>query len=108
MKNKIYTTAQVARMVKRQGCMSVHTHPGMRVVFTSPKNGHEFQQKKLAALGLTVGQTYTVKGIDVGQSSTSFELEEFPGEHFNSVNFCNLPKQQLPEGIHNWGYLTRG
>lgn len=107
MKAKIYTAAQCDRMAKRQGCMSVRTHPGMKVVFTSPQNGSDHDKRKLVSLGLLLGASYTVKDIDAGGYSTSFELEEFPGKKFNSVNFCNLPRQILPETIHNFKYLRR-
>lgn len=101
-KPKLYSASQVDRMVKR-GCMSVRTQPGMKVVFAAPNNGYDIEVKQSAAAGLKLGAVYTVKDISVGRSSTSIKLDEFPGS-FNSVQFCNLPKQELPDTIHNWGY----
>lgn len=104
MKTKRYTEKQVARMIKTQGAMDIRTQPGMLVVFTSPANGYECHQDDCRRLGLVVGQTYEVQDIKVGRSSSSFTLREFPGEHFNTVMFCNTPRQPLPETTKHLDY----
>ena len=100
---KKYTTEQAARFAKK-GRMSVMTQPGMLVVFVDPNCGYNCHKEQVKRLGLVVGQTYTVETIDVGRSSTSLTLLEFPGEHFNSVHFCNVPRQKLPTTTEHINY----
>jgi len=97
MKTKKYTPEQVERMKHRQGCMSCMTQPGMKVVFTNPNAGYDRHVQTSKELGLEVGAVYTVESISAGQSSTSLSLKEFPNVGFNSVQFCNTPRQKLPE-----------
>lgn len=54
--------------------------------FAHPDAGWKSDQEH-AAEHLTVGQVYTVRTLDVGRSSSSLTLVEFPGETFNTVLF---------------------
>lgn len=46
--------------------------------------GDQFQ----ASQHLKVGQTYTVRRLDVGSSSSTVQVVELPGLNFNTVLFC--------------------
>lgn len=48
-------------------------------------NGYDSDKEKVKQLELN--HPYTLKTMDVGRSSSTLELEEFPGKTFNSVNF---------------------
>lgn len=48
-------------------------------------NGYEFDSEKAQNLGINI--PYTIKDMWVGRSSSTLELVEFPGVHFNTVNF---------------------
>lgn len=41
----------------------------------------------LNSLGLEVGDTFEVTKVEVGRSSSSVYLKDFPGKYFNSVFF---------------------
>jgi hypothetical protein len=56
------------------------------VEFAYPGNGYTIDQQQCARL-LKEGRRYAVKSLDVHSWSTDVELEEFPGETFNSVMF---------------------
>jgi hypothetical protein len=43
---------------------------------------------KYKELGLVLGNKYTVGDFDMGQSSTSFVLDEFPDVYFDTEGFC--------------------
>lgn len=51
------------------------------------KHGHEYQPQAARDAGLVEGGIYTVRAEDIGRSSSTYELEEFPGRHFNTVMF---------------------
>lgn len=76
--------------------MSLHTRPGMKVMFCNPYAGHDFDVKQ-ALQQLRVGHIYTVRKVDVDQSCTYVELEEVVGLRFNSVHFCNIPYVHVDE-----------
>ena len=55
-------------------------------VFNHPENGHKFNQE-FAKKHLVLGQSYELTGVDMGQSSTTVFLKEFPDFGFNSIQF---------------------
>lgn len=54
--------------------------------FAHPDGGWAADQARAAEL-LTAGKVYTVRHLDVGRSSSTLELYEFPGVQFNTVLF---------------------
>ncbi len=68
--------------------MDLDTRPGARVVFAHPTNGYSGDVHR--ARMLTIGAEYTVARVSVGDSSSTVELVEFPGELFNTVQFQNM------------------
>lgn len=54
-------------------------------------NGYDSDKEKVKQLELN--HPYTLKNMSVGRSSSTLELEEFPGQSFNSVNFKFAAKQ---------------
>lgn len=54
--------------------------------FAHPDYGLELEGRQATEL-LTVGEVYTVNGIQVGQSSSYLNFREVPGEWFNTVLF---------------------
>lgn len=66
--------------------MEVGTRRTVQFVFPT----HGFPNHGAAEL-LEVGDIYHVRDIDCGQSLTNIELEELPGEWFNSVLFQDYP-----------------
>lgn len=48
--------------------------------------GYDSQKQKMIDLEIKVGDRFTVRDVDMGQSSTSIYLEEHSG-YFNSVFF---------------------
>lgn len=50
-------------------------------------SGYESQAGQFKSLGFEVGQRYEVEHIDMGQSSTSIYLKDYPDNCFNSVFF---------------------
>lgn len=60
---------------------------------TSPSNYDE----EIARKYLEVGKVYTVEKTQVNSSSTSVELQEFPGVEFNSTMFDDVEKQAPEE-----------
>lgn len=67
--------------------MDIYSKSGSKLVFTG-KNGHDWQQEEARQL-MEIGQVVTLSYADIGQSSTSISLKEFPGKCFNSVMFKN-------------------
>jgi PadR family transcriptional regulator, regulatory protein PadR len=59
----------------------------VEVVFAFPDAGYEGAQET-AARYLTAGRVYTVRSVEVGQSSTYLELYEVPRQRFSSVYFA--------------------
>lgn len=58
----------------------------IKVIFANPEAGYFYHQVQ-ASHWLVVGNEYAVCEIDRGGWHTSFQLEEVPGQHFNSVLF---------------------
>ena len=67
------------------GFMDIHSPQGTKVRFMA-RGGHEWQTEEAKAV-LTLGELYTVKSIEVGQSCSYVTLEEFPKVTFNTVLF---------------------
>lgn len=59
--------------------------PGMKVVYSNPNAGWPAGFRG----GLTPGETYTLKNVWVGRTSSEIELEEIDGR-FNPVMFSNV------------------
>jgi hypothetical protein len=51
----------------------------------SMNNGYSMDKDKIKELKFLY--PYTLKSMSVGRSSSTIELEEYPGKNFNSVNF---------------------
>ena len=51
----------------------------------SMKNGYDIDKVKIKDLKFMY--PYILKSMSVGRSSSTIELEEYPGKNFNSVNF---------------------
>lgn len=67
--------------------VAVYNTPwGSEVEYAHPDNGWPHQKEETQKL-LTVGKIYTLDRTRVGNSSTKFILDEFPGREFNSVMF---------------------
>ena len=75
--------------------MPLDTSVGTRVRFTG-YGGYDWQQKKAREL-LTVDAIYTVANLDVGDWSSSVQLEEKPGHTFNAVMF-EIAGAATPDG----------
>jgi hypothetical protein len=68
--------------------MNMDTAPGSKVRFSHGFNGWDHDVKQ-ARVKLTLGAIYTVKRVEMDDSSTTVWLEEFPGERWNHVLFSN-------------------
>jgi hypothetical protein len=64
----------------------LHAERGCKVCFVYPDNGDTLDMAYAAAL-LEIGVIYTVDTIEIGQSSSTIQLKEFPGKYFNTVQF---------------------
>ena len=49
--------------------------------------GYDCEKEKVKTLGFKVGDKFEVEYIDMGGSSTSIYLKDFPNQPFNSVFF---------------------
>lgn len=63
---------------------------GTKVKFLN-RSGYDHEPKDAVALGLAAGVEYTLSHLEIGSSSSSIYLEEFPSRAFNSVMFECLP-----------------
>lgn len=68
--------------------MDIHSPKGTKIVYAYPNNGWDYDVKR-AAEHLTVGETYTVARIEVGNSTSYVTLEEKPDYVFNTVQFSH-------------------
>lgn len=59
----------------------------MYATFAHPDYGYPYQQEHCKVLGLEVGKSYEMHKIEVGSSSSTVYLKDFPGKYFNSVLF---------------------
>lgn len=65
--------------------MDIYTKPGRKVTFTG-RNGHDSENARANEI-LKVGESYTVRHIDVRDWISYVELSEFPNQTFNTVMF---------------------
>jgi len=74
-----------------QMSMDMFADKGHKVTVTeqSINNGYEYDKQK-AQKFLKVGGIYTVENTDVENFSSTVELQEFPGQNFNTVNFVDV------------------
>jgi hypothetical protein len=72
----------------RKNMDTANARPGSKIVFSNPTFGYESDQK-LAKECLRVGETYTIKSIQIHRWNTDVYLDEVPDEVFNSVLFEN-------------------
>ena len=49
--------------------------------------GYDYEEEMVKSLGFKVGDKFEVDYIDMGGSSTSIHLKDFPNQPFNSVFF---------------------
>lgn len=49
--------------------------------------GYDCEEEMVKTLGFKVGDKFEVEYIDMGGSSTSIQLKDFPNQSFNSVFF---------------------
>lgn len=66
----------------------------IKVIFKHPDAGYYYDQN-IAAHWLVVGNEYTVREIRRSGWHTSFQLEEAPGQWFNSVHFEEVEEGSL-------------
>lgn len=66
----------------------------IKVVYRHPNFGYSLEREHIAKW-LVLGNEYTVRKIDRGGWHTTFELEEAPGQHFNSVHFEEVVEGSL-------------
>lgn len=71
--------------------MNIHTEPGSMVRYAFPNNGYDGDKKK-ASERLVPGVLYTVLRVEIHSYVSYVELEEFPGEMFNTVLFADGSK----------------
>lgn len=57
---------------------------------------------------LTIGETYTIDYVDVGDWSTMVGLKEFPGKEFNSVLFEEIDTTQVASNESSVDDIKRG
>lgn len=70
--------------------MRLNTKLGEKIIFTG-KGGYDFQLEN-ALQFLDIDQEYTLSDIQIDSWSSAVQLEEFPNEWFNSVQFKNVKK----------------
>lgn len=58
----------------------------LKAKFTKPTAGYDYDREKCARL-LKLNEYYDVEYVSMGQFHTSINLNDFPNEPFNSVNF---------------------
>ena len=75
--------------VVRRPRMEIYATAGAKVIMDYPEAGWPHDQRTIQRLGLKTGAEYTVDHTEVHSSSTTLYLREFPGERFNTVNFCD-------------------
>lgn len=71
--------------------MDIDTKPGSKVRFCFLTSGHNIEVYN-ALDHLKPGHIYTVREMDVGDSSSRVYLDEVPDHGFNSVLFANAPE----------------
>jgi len=76
---------QIKEMEKRYPSVDIYSPPGTKVVFNG--TGGYRNELENAKQYLTIGETYTLAGSNIGGFSSTFYLEEFPNKPFNSVHF---------------------
>ncbi|MDE2103530.1 MAG: hypothetical protein KGL39_40190 [Patescibacteria group bacterium] len=86
-------TPPIGQPSKRRPRMEIYANPGSKVIMDYPEAGWPNDQLKIKELGLVEGQSYTVDHTEVHSSSTTLFLVEYPGERFNTVNFCDADKK---------------
>ncbi|SFA90893.1 hypothetical protein SAMN05216312_102175 [Cohnella sp. OV330] len=79
---------QIEDLHRDHPTMSIKTPAGSKIRFAG-FHGEEMDLEEATAI-LTVGEVYTMKCIDVGQSRSYVYLEEVPDISFNSVMFQNV------------------
>ena len=83
------STPIVSSALVRRPRMDIYAASGSKIIMDYPEAGWPHDQLKIKNLGLVEGQTYTVDHTEVHSSSTTLFLVEYPGERFNTVNFCD-------------------
>ena len=73
----------------RTATMSLDAGAGSKVRYAFPDNGYKSDQE-YAAEHLDRDSVYTVTWMNVGQSSSTVEIEELPGRRFNAVMFQDV------------------
>ena len=72
--------------------MNIYAIKGHRVKFYTLEAGRDYEKKEIKKI-LKLGEMYTVDYTIVHSSNTEVYLQEFPGQSFNSVFFCDVKKQ---------------
>jgi hypothetical protein len=81
----------------------IENHQFKVVVTDKTKNNGYQGDKDLVTELLELNKPYNLKSMDVGRSSSTIELVEFPNRNFNSVNFEFLA---LETDINEKGYVV--
>lgn len=83
-------TAQSSDSEDESIVADIYSPAGTKLVFLG-ENGYSAELLD-ALMVLEKGKTYTLKASNIGHSYTDFELEEFPGQKWNSVMFSKVPQ----------------
>lgn len=78
--------------------LELSTKIGSKIKFIHPDTGYDFDQKHCRE-HLFLNEEYTLKRIDIGQSSSTVILKEFPDKSFNSVHFSNTNENDIGDDI---------
>ena len=70
--------------------MNIFAKKGQLVLVskTTAHNGYDSHAEDIEE-SLKIGKLYTISSTDVGGSSTTIQLKEFPNDSWNSVNFID-------------------
>lgn len=80
-------------------------------VFMYPENGYTHHQEVCRNIGLVIGHPYEMKRIDVGDSSSTVYLSDFPKQALNSVHFefCEFVEgEKVPVDVYSRFYNPHG
>ena len=87
--------------------MSIETPSGAKVIFVHSTHGYQGDILRIQKAGLIQGHTYTVSRLEVGRSSSTVTLKEFPEDDFNTVHFVNAEPLSEDERT-NWYAMSYG
>ena len=91
-KPSIYIKPEIVN-IDEECMMDMYAKKGTKVALRHKegkiKGGRDYDQEQALEF-LTLDGVYTVESTDVGDWSSTVELQEFPGKHFNTVMFKDV------------------